>query len=220
MATSFPFENFDVLVGSDPDQQMFTVPHALLVSRSKFFNMVRSGRWTTLTQSSLKPVDLSEEDPDIFAAYLYCVYHDEVTPVARDEGGVQRYDYLIELYTLADRLMDFTTADLVIDKIISSVHEMMLLPGLEDIKLVYDTTIEGSPLRRLFVDYCVFSEAGRLSGPKHEYPHEYLEEVVEMFMAFKGLIKDVYRPDPDDTSDYHRDAHAELLSYLASALLI
>jgi hypothetical protein len=133
---------------------------------------------------------------------------------------ILRYDFLIQLYTLTDRLLDFTTADLVIDKIISSVHEQLLLPDLEDIQLVYYTTPEGSPLRRLMVDYCVYSEAGHLSGPKDEYPHEYLQEVVEKFMALKEPIQDVYRPDPDDTSDYHRDAHADLLSNFSSALII
>lgn len=226
MATSYPFANFDVLVGSDPDQKMFTVQRDLLVSRSKFFDTVRSNRWTTRTQSSLKPVDLSEEDPDMFEAYLYCVYFDEVTPVARNEDGAYHYDSLIELHTLAD--MDFTTADLVIDKIISFVHERLMPPDLEDIRLVYDTTVEGSPLRRLFVDYRVFCMGGYLSGPKHEYPHEYLEEVVTMFIAHKDPVNKAYkrpkkyvpRPDPDDTSRYHRDAHAELMSYIELALVI
>lgn len=34
----------------------------------------------------------------------------------KTESLTQRYDSLIELYTLADRLLDFTTAELVIDK--------------------------------------------------------------------------------------------------------
>jgi len=39
-------------------------------------------------------------------------------------------------------------------------------------------------------------------------------------MALKGLFGDVYRPDPDDTSSYHRDAHVDLLNKLSSALVI
>lgn len=34
----------------------------------------------------------------------------------KTESLTQRYDSLIELYTLADRLLDFTTAELLIDK--------------------------------------------------------------------------------------------------------
>jgi hypothetical protein len=220
MSSTYSVDTFDVVVGYPPDQETFKVPRKLLVCRSDFFATVRSPRWLNLCQSWGKPVDLTEEFPDTFTSYLHCVCWDSVVPNARMEGDVQRYDFLIQLYTLADRLLDFTTADLVIDKIISSVHEQLLLPGLEDIQLVYYTTPEGSPLRRLMVDYCVYSEAGHLSGPKDEYPHEYLQEVVEKFMALKEPIQDVYRPDPDDTSDYHRDAHADLLSKLSSALII
>ena len=136
MATSFPFANFDVLVGSPPDQKASTVPHALLVNRSEFFNTTRSARGTTLTPSSLKPVDLTEEGPDVFMAYLHCVCWDVIIRDPRTEGDVQRYDDLIELYTLADRLMDFTTANLVIDKIISSAEKTQQFPSIEDIKLV------------------------------------------------------------------------------------
>jgi hypothetical protein len=215
MYTTQPIDTFDVVVGSPSDQKAFTVSRDLLVRRSEFFDTIRLARWINLTKSSLKPIDLSEEDPDTFIAYLHCVYWNQIIPDARIEGEVQRYDYLIELYTLVDRLLDSTTADLVIDKLISSVHERLLLPGLEDIKLVYATTVEGSPLRRLMIDYCVYSEAEHLTGPKDDYPHEYLQEVVEVFMALKEPIKDVYRPDPDDTSDYHRDAHLDSLSELA-----
>jgi hypothetical protein len=220
MSSTYSVGTFDVVVGYPPGQKTFKVPRKLLVCRSDFFATVRSPRWLNLCQSWGKPVDLTEEFPDTFTSYLHCVCWDSVVPNARMEGDVQRYDFLIQLYTLADRLLDFTTADLVIDKIISSVHEQLLLPGLEDIQLVYYTTPEGSPLRRLMVDYCVYSEAGHLSGPKDEYPHEYLQEVVEKFMALKEPIQDVYRPDPDDTSEYHRDAHADLLSNFSSALII
>jgi hypothetical protein len=221
MPASQPIETFDVVVGSPPDWEIFTVPRDLLVCRSDFFDTIRSPRWMRVTHhSSTMPVDLSEEYPDTFMAYLHCVYWDQVILNARMEGDVQRYDLLIELYTLADRLLDFTTADLVIDKIISSVHEQLLLPSLEDIKLVYATTVEGSPLRRLMVDKAVYSEAMRLSGPKDEYPHEYLQDVVGEFMALKDILPELYRPDPDATSNYHRDAHAALLSKLSSALVL
>jgi hypothetical protein len=220
MSSTYSVDTFYVVVGYPPDQKIFTVPRKLLVRRSDFFATIRSPRWLNLCQSWAKPVDLIEEFPDTFTSYLHCVCWDSVVPNARMEGDVQRYDHLIQLYTLADRLLDFVTADLVIDKIVSSVHEQLLLPGLEDIQLVYYTTPEGSPLRRLMVDYCVYSEAGHLAGPKDEYPYEYLQEVVEKFMALKEPIKDVYRPDPEDTSDYHRDAHADLMSKLSSVLII
>jgi hypothetical protein len=212
-------ETFEVIVGYQPHQEIFTVPRDLLMRRSDLFKTVLSPRWSWFTRhSSLKPVDLSEY-PDTFASYLDCALQDSVVPKPRMEGGVQRYDPLIELYTLAEHLLDFTTADLVIDKIISSVHEKLLLPGLQDIKLIYATTVEGSPLRRLMVDYCVFSETGGLSGPKENYPHEYLGDLVEKYMALKDVpIKDAYRSHPDNKADYHRDANADLMDKVSFAV--
>lgn len=69
------------------------------------------------------------------------------------------------------------------------------------------------------VDYCVFSEIGGLSGPKENYPHEYLGEVVEKYMALKDVpIKDAYRSHPDSKADYHRDAHADLMDKVSFAV--
>ena len=62
---------FDVLVGQEPAER-FTVYTDVLTPRSKFLTATRKPEW--LAGNTSKPVDLSDEDPDVFQAYLNCVY--------------------------------------------------------------------------------------------------------------------------------------------------
>ena len=52
--------------------ERFTVHADVFTQRSRFFATARKSEW--LAGDSSKPVDLSDEDPDIFQAYLNCVY--------------------------------------------------------------------------------------------------------------------------------------------------
>ena len=52
--------------------ERFTVHADVFTQRSRFFATARKPEW--LAGDSSKPVDLSDEDPDIFQAYLNCVY--------------------------------------------------------------------------------------------------------------------------------------------------
>ena len=61
---------FDVLVGKEPNQQRFTVYHDLLTQRSEFFRVARLVRWT----DSGKPTTLDDHEPEVFSAYLHCIY--------------------------------------------------------------------------------------------------------------------------------------------------
>ena len=64
-------ETFDIIVGQEPAQR-FTVHTDVLVPRSKFLTATRKPEW--LAGNASKPVDLSDEDPDVFQTYLNCVY--------------------------------------------------------------------------------------------------------------------------------------------------
>lgn len=64
---------FDVIVGQLPGNvKRFTVHTDMFTRRSKFFAAARKAEWVAGARA--KPVDLSDEDPDVFQAYLNCVY--------------------------------------------------------------------------------------------------------------------------------------------------
>jgi hypothetical protein len=63
---------FDIIVGKPPSPvQRFTVHTDVFTQRSRFLCAVRKPQWLT---DVTKPVDLTDEDPEIFQAYLNCVY--------------------------------------------------------------------------------------------------------------------------------------------------
>lgn len=62
---------FDIVVGRDCLQKRFTVHTDVFTKRSEFFRATRSPRWLT---DPTKPVDLEDDDPYVFSAYLNCVY--------------------------------------------------------------------------------------------------------------------------------------------------
>jgi hypothetical protein len=62
---------FDVLVGQGPSQQTFTVYTHVLAESSEFMRAARSAQWLV---DPKKPVDLTDEDPEVFSAYLNIVY--------------------------------------------------------------------------------------------------------------------------------------------------
>lgn len=65
-------DTFDVIVGqADLDQQRFTLHTDVFTKRSEFFRVARSPEW--LVDPS-KPVDLQDDDPEVFSAYMNCAY--------------------------------------------------------------------------------------------------------------------------------------------------
>lgn len=62
---------FDVLVGKAETLQRFMLHINVFIPRSEFFRAARSSQWLSDPQ---KPVDLKDEDVEIFSLYMNCVY--------------------------------------------------------------------------------------------------------------------------------------------------
>jgi hypothetical protein len=124
-----------VLVGATSDQQSSTVYHDIATKRSDFFRVARSSRWT----DPKKPTELVDDQPSAFHAYLHCLYFDEKVFLGRKTeahaadnsndnsssssqvGETMRF--VLDLYILADKLLDPTTANIVMDKIIRHLEK-------------------------------------------------------------------------------------------------
>jgi hypothetical protein len=281
----------------------FTVHTDIFTRRSKFFAAARKLEW--IAGDTAKSVDLSDEDPDVFQAYLNCVYvgsetleetggaferevrgsgsgyksiwvynicvnvtqQDLVTEflgfggmksvnitdygaipryesnrVARitfttDEaseaalkfcdglvlrghklaakpcgiglGGIEktmmrrveladiRYNTLIKLYLLADKLQDMATANMVMDKIeqfykIAGVH-----PDKVPISTAYQSTVEGCPLRKWLHNIWFYdtNERSEKRFQENGFNNEFLHDVLKQYMRVK-----VTRPSKDSFS--------------------
>ncbi|KAF2869216.1 hypothetical protein BDV95DRAFT_468859, partial [Massariosphaeria phaeospora] len=115
--------------------------------RSGFFSKALNGRWQEADEMMVK---LPDELPSIFTMYLDCVYHNEV-PVSNHPDGYREFDLLARIYVLAEKLMDVTAKNLVVNAMIAQGEEYSV-PDKNDVCTLYDGTPEASPARKLYVD--------------------------------------------------------------------
>ena len=169
-------ETFDVLVGRDDNQQLFTVHHDIITRQSKFFRQARSSLWNS---DKSVPVELQHADPQIFDMYLHCVYHHDVLEFTGDAltEPELRFEASIDLYVLADSILDFTTADLAIEEI-RWIRHAQGFPEAGVINYAYRNTMADCALRNALVD--IYVEATRL--PDGDFPNAFLRSVVEKQM--------------------------------------
>lgn len=83
---------------------------------------------------------------------MHCVYRDKV---ATPEGAGWPFLPLFKLYLLADMLRDLATTNLVLDKIVENSDETQYIPRRTEIKLAYQSTVAGNPLRTLCWDLLI-----------------------------------------------------------------
>ena len=191
-------ESFSVLVGTGPSRQHFTVHHELITQRSEFFRAARSARWT----KRKKATKLVDDKPHIFSAYLNCLYlgagfmikqpkTDNIEGSAAEVEEAKKItkakdqetlEFFVELYLLADKLLDPGTANLVIDELISFVDTLSWVSDNSSITHVYDHTVDGNPLRQLLVDYHIHEATRKwpkkVSKAAWKPPLEFLQDVL------------------------------------------
>jgi hypothetical protein len=106
---------------------------------------------------------------------------------------------LIKLWLLADRLQDFAAANTVISHLISFFDKTHTSPEHESVKIAYESTVEGSPLRVLLRDAWVHKtpEDGLQIVDGDNYPDEFLQDIAVEFMRVK-----MGQPDGEDPASY------------------
>jgi hypothetical protein len=179
-------------------EKLFKVHHDLITERSEFFRAARSVCWIKRSRVT----KLVGAHPYIFSAYLNCLYlgaefmtkhretmhvegnlpaeHNKSKNLTRENNVTVAF--LIDLYILADKLLDPITANLVIDELIAFVGTMSCVPGAGTVNLVYSRTADCSPLRRLCRDWQLHERARDwvLKKPKAEWnlPLEFLQDLL------------------------------------------
>jgi hypothetical protein len=169
----------------------------------------RSGVLATLHRSEYNPqnlpVDREGEDPELFQAYLNCVYfgpetleqwadacmaESEAEPEGKTRDEEQAvadlvFEKLIRLYLLAERLVDLRTANMALGEIIRSSMLLRVIPMQVPTSLAYASTAKDSPLRTLLRDYWVY-ESGSTDTDRERlrtagFPSEFSQDIaIEM----------------------------------------
>jgi hypothetical protein len=227
-----------VLVGAGSNETRFTVHHDIITKRSAFFRTARSERWTN---EKTKPADLQAYKPETFEMYLHCLYHDTVTKptvlykrvpppdkksgpeilkkhreqetIARQVYSDSRLMELVDLYVLADILVDPLTMNISIDEI-RRFSKLFDEPSAKVITHAFRFTSEGDGLRMLFADYFVY---GSSKIPSSDLPQGFFRVVGERFLEVKvdgnilvedtlpSWFQDVSGSDDWDNHAYYQD---------------
>ena len=172
-------ETAEVVVGKD--KVKYIIYTDVLCKRSNFFKSAYSKRWSFAD----KPIQLPDQDPEIFSHYLSCVYGGELRSENEEKSQLM---HLAQLYILADALGDLKSANMAIDEFIRYSDEKEGLPGIQTTTLVMEATLDNSPLRQLIVDYYVHEASAKwFNGDVHgiEPPKELFQAVAKEYVRLK-----------------------------------
>ena len=185
-------KTFTVIVGDPPSEsKRFTLHTSVFVAQSEFFAAACKPAWTA--QNPGKPVDLKDEDPELFHAYMNCVYFGHETirhwidtlklppkPEVSTNGEQQAQDAIfttiISLQLLCQKLIDFKAANIVIDEMIRFSSTVKTIPSQGPIALAYGSALKDNPLRSLLRDYWIYESgnANRQVLCAEDFPAECL----------------------------------------------
>jgi hypothetical protein len=177
-------------VGDGDDKKDFPVAKGPICRRSNFIRSAVSPAWTERLgkPSKAKEVDLSDDDPVAFEAYLGCVMGNTVAVRDLDVQHPTRvqsddvFRRLFHLYVLADKLEDPETMNLVISRIARYCLAVHRVPNREAVTYVYDNSVKSSPLRLLIVDvyFLGYDRDGtredHLDGMPNEFLIQYMKD--------------------------------------------
>jgi len=200
-------DTFDVVVGdpSSPESKRFSLHTSVFVAHSGFLAAARKPEWIALNPGN--PVDLKDEDPELFQAYMNCTYFGfetiehwvdsfkfpaQAQTSANAEQTAQEalFTKLIKLYLLCLKLIDFKAANMVVDEIVRFGDKAGSIPLLGPTSLAYGNTVEGAPLRNLIRDYWMYesSNVERQALRAEEFPVECLQGIaLAVLERFDGL---------------------------------
>jgi hypothetical protein len=143
--SQFGIEMVDLFVG--PTKQQFRVHKALLCSRVEYFRqMFDSGFIEAEENSGFLP----DEDPIVFSLFLEYIYGGgRLGPVDIERSTTATGPVIdrIKLYGFAERIGLVDLADYIMTNLVSNLAYYERTPSKDGMKLAYEVTKPGSPLR-------------------------------------------------------------------------
>lgn len=140
----------DVVTSTSGNQRTFTVHSNVVTTRSSFFAARLKDTWSRANE----PVQLLDEDADIFDAYLTVLYRNEAKFTDKDHGALSGdemealHDLHSKVYILSDKLGDCKSANLVIDSLIEFSVATSSEPPMRVMTHIYENTTPTSPFRQ------------------------------------------------------------------------
>jgi hypothetical protein len=224
--------SFDILVGQEPHQQSFSVHHDLVVQRSARLRDLR-------VEFVDSPGITLNTDPEVFSAYLHCVYFGadslkQHIASMEEENGYSKKDFpsddesanddndmviepvekfLIDLYVLADTLLDPISTNLAIDELANLFEKRNRYLDSHLVRYAYESTTEPSPLRKLIRDYSMIDDVSVPMNIGHykntKFPCDFISDILFKVLAINRnnpnvRVRKVYHRKSLQSSRYHQ----------------
>lgn len=214
-------DTFEVIVGKPTAQtKRFTLHTNVFTGRSGVLAALHGSE----ADDQAKPADLKGEDPELFQAYLNCVYcgpetleqwadSSEAETSAKPEGSTPDekrtirdekqakadlvFEKLVGLYLLAERLVDSKTDNMVVAEIIRASRVLGCIPTQGLITLAYASTAKGNPLRKLIRDYWICESASTRTDPERLRAADFPSECMQ------DIAIEMLRTSGEIPTDYH-----------------
>jgi hypothetical protein len=165
----------------------FPVHESLICSSSEFFRTARKPEWSA---ANPQVVDLGDEEPDIFEAYLHWLYfRTRPTMETHNDPACPEYKRLAHCYVLGEMLIDKNFKNDVVNALIELLEEMkdrIIIPGSDEINIIYAGTIEGSLGRKLMVDIWVAFARKSCRNDLHECHPEFVLDLAKELLEFNN----------------------------------
>lgn len=161
----------------------FRVYESVLCSSSEFFKAKKKPEWSKPDTA----VDLTDQSDEAFNLYVNWLYTKNIptatTLSQTNEDNEAEWKLLTASYVLGDVIIDVMFKDTIIDALqakVKSTSGHTLWPcGGEIIQVIYDSTLEGSPLRRFIVQvYAYHAGQVELASALESAPKEFFYDIL------------------------------------------
>ncbi|KAM3421105.1 hypothetical protein BST61_g1519 [Cercospora zeina] len=163
----FGGDTITINVGIDDNVETFIIHEPLLRERGGFFEAALNKQWK---EGRARKIDLPEDQPDTVAAYIEWLYTKRIRPhteKSRQQWEMcdahNEYEHLAQLYIFGEKNQDSEFCNRCIDDTIETTKYEFVdadvdsdfcfyYPGNHTIKMIFQGTHTGSPIRSLCVD--------------------------------------------------------------------
>ncbi|KAF2641294.1 hypothetical protein P280DRAFT_517500 [Massarina eburnea CBS 473.64] len=212
-----------VTVGVGEDKRSFKIHEDAICNRSEFFRNSMKAEWATMRPDP-RVIELPEDDPEAFSLYRTWLYSGQLailpdaSSISTDSNSSssnssindttpEHYHTLAYAYVLGERLLDIPFKNAIVDAYVlyarGNPPGKRYYPSNEEIRIIYDGTGEGCPLRRLLVEiwYC----RGKVDWIERDsdLPQDFLACVVKELLRVRVSVDQLSRPWKLSHTQYH-----------------
>lgn len=180
-------DTFAVFVGEG--KRKYVLHTGIATRSSGFFRAAMEREWK---ESRDKQITLAETNEDIFEGYLQWLNTGDIT-----FSGPPSMLTMTSFYILGDFLDDPAFRSAALDCIVARACESNKFPTSTIIRLAWEDTVRGSPIRKLYLEiwntHRLATQLLWLTHLPSDYPREFIVELYEHCMTSRELDRQISR---------------------------